>query len=117
MTVAAAVSIALKSVWATNGRSELLNISATFGGSNEGPVMATRRIRVIDLETPGDAATDVWEIGWQDVVSIDGAEWALNDERSALFVNPGRPISAETMSIHHIRDEDVSDAPFWRGRT
>lgn len=76
--------------------------------------MTVRRIRVIDLETAGDAATDVCEIGWQDVVSIDGGEWHLNEERGTRFVNPGRPISPETMSIHHILDEWVSGAPFWK---
>jgi len=29
-------------------------------------------------------------------------------------VNPGRPISAETMAIHHIQDCEVSGAPFWK---
>ncbi|WEK04736.1 MAG: DNA polymerase III subunit epsilon [Candidatus Devosia phytovorans] len=76
--------------------------------------MAVRRIRVIDLETAGDAGTDVCEIGWQDVVSIDGGGWALDPERGARFVNPGRPISPDTMAIHHILDEWVADAPFWR---
>lgn len=76
--------------------------------------MNIRRIRVIDLETAGDAATDVCEIGWQDVVSIDFGEWHLNEEHGNRFVNPGRPISPETMSIHHILDEWVSDAPFWK---
>ncbi|KQN72955.1 exonuclease domain-containing protein [Devosia sp. Leaf64] len=76
--------------------------------------MSIRRIRVIDLETSGDAATDVCEIGWQDVVSIEGGPWQVNDERGALFVNPGRPITPETMAIHHILDAFVADAPFWR---
>jgi len=76
--------------------------------------MPTRRIRVIDLETSGDAATDVCEIGWQDVVSIDDGPWHVNEQRGALFVNPGRPITPETMAIHHIRDAFVADAPFWR---
>lgn len=76
--------------------------------------MTGRRIRVIDLETAGDAATDVCEIGWQDVVSIDDDPWALNDERGTRFVNPGKPISPDTMAVHHILDDWVADAPFWR---
>ena len=76
--------------------------------------MSIRRIRVIDLETSGDAATDVCEIGWQDVVSIDGGAWQLNDERGQLYVNPGRPISPQTMAVHHILDAFVKDAPLWR---
>lgn len=39
--------------------------------------------------------------------------WHVTDERGAIFVNPGRPISADTMAIHHIMDEDVADAPLW----
>lgn len=76
--------------------------------------VTVRRIRVIDLETSGEAATDVCEIGWQDVVSIDDGPWELNAERGARFVNPGRPITPETMSVHHILDEWVADAPLWR---
>lgn len=75
--------------------------------------MGTGRVRVIDLETAGDAATDVCEIGWQDVVETNG-RWELSEERGALFVNPGRPISPETMSVHHILDEWVAGSPFWR---
>jgi exodeoxyribonuclease X len=77
-------------------------------------MVSSRRIRVIDLETAGDAATDVCEIGWQDVVCRDDGVWELNGERGARFVNPGKPISPETMAIHHILDEWVADAPFWR---
>ena len=30
------------------------------------------------------------------------------------MVNPGRPISADTMAVHHILDAHVADAPFWK---
>lgn len=76
--------------------------------------MQPARIRVIDLETAGNGPTDVCEIGWQDVVRHDDGRWQLNDERGALFVNPGRPISAETMAVHHILDSDVDGAPLWK---
>lgn len=72
------------------------------------------RVRVIDLETAGALATDVCEIGWQDVVQEADGRWAVNAERGAAFVNPGRPISAATMAIHHIQDEEVAGAPFWK---
>jgi exodeoxyribonuclease X len=72
------------------------------------------RLRVVDLETAGNGACDVCEIGWQDVIQDDDGVWALDAERGALFVNPGRPISSETMAIHHIRDIDVVGAPFWQ---
>jgi exodeoxyribonuclease X len=76
--------------------------------------MSPQRIRVIDLETAGNGPRDVCEIGWQDVVrGADGA-WRLDEERGARFVNPGRPISPDTMAVHHIQDEQVSDAPFWK---
>ena len=72
------------------------------------------RVRVIDLETAGNAATSVCEIGWQDVVLDDAGLWQVNDQRGALFVNPGRPITPETMAIHHILDSYVADAPLWK---
>ena len=72
------------------------------------------RIRVVDLETAGSAAYNVCEIGWQDVIRDHDGRWAVNDERGALFVNPGGPISTQTMAIHHIIDADVAEAPFWR---
>ena len=84
----------------------------------EGPRLtdtsARRRIRTIDLETAGAGAHEVCEIGWQDVVQGEDGRWALSDERGALLVNPGRPISAETMAVHHILDEHVAGAPYWK---
>ena len=72
------------------------------------------RVRVIDLETAGGGPHDVCEIGWQDVVQDDDGAWRVGDERGALFVNPGRPITADTMAIHHILDSEVAGAPFWK---
>ncbi|MEG3176532.1 DNA polymerase III subunit epsilon [Sphingomonas sp. RB3P16] len=72
------------------------------------------RIRVIDLETAGSAAHSVCEIGWQDVVQGRDGRWEVNQERGARFVNPGGPISTQTMAIHHIIDADVAGAPFWK---
>jgi exodeoxyribonuclease X len=59
-----------------------------------------KRVRVIDLETTGSRppAHGVCEIGWQDVVLGDDGLWAVNEERGALFVNPGRPIPPVTMA-------------------
>lgn len=76
--------------------------------------MAKARVRVIDLETGGNGPNDVCEIGWQDVVINEAGRWEIVDERGALFVNPGRPISADTMAIHHILDTQVADAPYWK---
>lgn len=75
-----------------------------------------QRIRVIDLETTGSRppAHDVCEIGWQDVVEQDDGHWTIGEERGALFVNPGRSIPPVTMAVHHIIDDDVAGAPFWR---
>jgi exodeoxyribonuclease X len=72
------------------------------------------RIRVIDLETAGSASHSVCEIGWQDVVQENDGRWQVNEERGARYVNPGGPISTQTMAIHHIVDADVAGAPFWR---
>lgn len=76
--------------------------------------MIEARVRVIDLETGGNGPNDVCEIGWQDVVIDECGKWEVTDERGALFVNPGRPISPDTMAIHHILDAQVADAPFWK---
>jgi exodeoxyribonuclease X len=70
-------------------------------------------VRVIDLETAGNGPQDVCEIGWQDVSQVDG-RWQVAAERGARFVNPGRPISPETMAIHHILDDHVAGAPYWK---
>ena len=72
-------------------------------------------IRVIDLETTGDKppAHHVCEIGWQDVALGKDGRWELYGEGGHRLVNPGRPIPPLTMAIHHIRDEDVADAPWW----
>ncbi|WHU02196.1 exonuclease domain-containing protein [Sphingomonas sp. NIBR02145] len=72
-------------------------------------------IRVIDLETTGDKppAHAVIEIGWQDVALGKDGRWELYGEGGNRMVNPGRPIPPLTMAIHHIRDEDVADAPWW----
>ena len=72
------------------------------------------RIRVIDLETAGNGPQDVCEIGWQDVVQDADGLWRVDEDRGALLVNPGRPISPETMAVHHILDEEVAGAPFWK---
>lgn len=72
------------------------------------------RLRVIDLETGGSGPQDVCEIGWQDVAKADDGRWALSPDRGSLLINPGRPISPDTMAVHHILDSDVADAPFWK---
>jgi exodeoxyribonuclease X len=77
--------------------------------------MSLSRIRVVDLETTGNRppAHGVCEVGWQDVVLGADGRWAVNDERGAILINPGRPLPPVTMAVHHIIDEDVADAPFW----
>ena len=95
----------------------MLPWTACGGSAWSDPYMMTvQRIRVVDLETTGSRppAHDVCEIGWQDVVRSDDGRWAVDDERGALFVNPGRRIPAVTMAVHHIVDSDVADAPYWR---
>lgn len=76
--------------------------------------MSLARVRVIDLETSGSGPGDVCEIGWQDVVQDADGRWRIDDERGARLVNPGHPISPETMAVHHIIDADVAGAPFWK---
>jgi exodeoxyribonuclease X len=76
--------------------------------------MPPARVRVIDLETAGSSAHAVCEIGWQDVTRGDDGRWVVNEERGAVFVDPGHPISSATMAIHHITDADVAGAAFWK---
>jgi exodeoxyribonuclease X len=73
-------------------------------------------IRVIDLETTGQTppAHGVCEIGWQDVALSASGRWELLGEGGSQLVNPGRLMSPITTAIHHIRDEDVADAPWWQ---
>ncbi|HEX8381766.1 MAG TPA: exonuclease domain-containing protein [Sphingomonas sp.] len=79
------------------------------------PAPQPRLLRVIDLETTGNAppAHAVLEIGWQDVALGADGRWALHGEGGRTFVNPNRPIPPITQAIHHILDEEVADAPQW----
>ena len=72
------------------------------------------RIRVIDLETGGTGLDDVCEIGWQDLRPDEDQIWRLESEPGSFLVNPGRPMSPDTMAVHHILDEHVAGAPLWR---
>lgn len=67
-------------------------------------------IRCVDFETTGIPTSDdphaIVEIGWCDV-SFD--PWFVNQPASILC-NPGRPIPAAAMAIHHITDGDVAEA-------
>lgn len=72
------------------------------------------RVRVIDLETAGNGPHEVCEIGWQDVEQGADGIWRLGEDRGSRLVNPGRPITPETMAVHHILDEQVRHAPFWK---
>jgi exodeoxyribonuclease X len=44
----------------------------------------------------------------------EDGRWRIDEERGSAFVNPGRPISAATMAIHHILDADVIGAAYWK---
>jgi exodeoxyribonuclease X len=76
--------------------------------------MLPPRVRVVDLETAGNGPHDVCEIGWQDVTLGSDGLWRVDEGRGSRLVNPGRPITPETMAVHHIIDADVADAPFWK---
>jgi exodeoxyribonuclease X len=75
---------------------------------------ALPRVRVIDLETAGAGPHDVCEIGWQDVEQHPEGVWRVSGERGARLINPGRPITPETMAVHHILDSQVASAPYWK---
>src|SRR3569623_1277738 len=75
----------------------------------------TQIIRVVDLETTGQAPPThgVCEIGWQDVALGEDGKWDIWGEGGQRYVNPGRPIPPLTKAIHHILDAQVADAPYW----
>jgi exodeoxyribonuclease X len=79
------------------------------------PPPARQIIRVIDLETTGEAPPlhGVCEVGWQDVALGADERWDIHGEGGSRLVNPGRPIPPLTQAIHHILDEQVADAPGW----
>ncbi len=68
-------------------------------------------IRCVDVETTGlppDAA--VCELGYCDLhAGADGA-WKVGQPVSAL-VNPGSPMPPAASAVHHITDDDLTDAP------
>ena len=76
--------------------------------------MAQSRIRVIDLETGGTGSDDVCEIGWQDLRRGEDRVWRLDGNPGALLVDPGHPMSPDTMAVHHILDAHIAGAPFWK---
>lgn len=76
------------------------------------------RIRVLDLETTGEAPPEhgIVEIGWCDVTSTNANLalepcWFEVGQPGSVLVNPGRPIPPETSAIHHLIDADVRKAP------
>lgn len=70
------------------------------------------RIRVIDIETTGEKPPEaaICEIGWCDVHSADTG-WTVDAFPRSVLVNPGCPMPPEVSAIHHLVDEDFSDAP------
>ncbi|BCH33249.1 hypothetical protein MesoLjLc_51790 [Mesorhizobium sp. L-8-10] len=79
------------------------------------------RVRVIDLESSGDAPPEhgLVEIGYCDLVANSAdllgepCDWEVFGGFSEL-VNPGCPIPPETSAVHHIIDEDVAGGRPWR---
>jgi DNA polymerase III subunit epsilon len=73
-------------------------------------LMSELPIVAIDVEATGlDPAEDR-------VIEVACVVFAQGQiERHTWFVNPGRPISAESQAIHHISDDDVRDAPPFSG--
>jgi exodeoxyribonuclease X len=67
-------------------------------------------IRVIDFETTGipsnEASHAVCEVGWCDVV-VENAEARISTGGHRLC-DPGRPMPAEAMAVHHITDRDIA---------
>lgn len=69
-------------------------------------------IRVIDFETTGLLATDeIIEIGAVDVLVNVGEPVAV--VLGADLVRPAKPISIESMAVHHLQEKDLADAAPW----
>jgi len=71
------------------------------------PVLAARRVVVVDVETTG------WNAANDAIVEI--ARVTLEDgkvaEQWTTLVQPGRPVPAETVRIHGITDDMLATAP------
>lgn len=69
--------------------------------------------RVIDFETTGTPSEeekhDICEIGWSDVLIVDGE---VRDPLlpQSMLINPNRPMPIEALAVHHIRDADLVGA-------
>jgi DNA polymerase-3 subunit epsilon len=83
-------------------------MSISPGKLTRQPLDQTRYV-VIDTETTGLKAYAGDEICSISLLEMQGLELTGREYNS--LVNPGRPISEESTGIHHIRDEDVKDAP------
>ena len=93
-------------------------MGAVFIKRDESPIRGARsrrgemsrvRFRVIDIETTGlMPPAEVIEIGCVDVVVEDGVT-RIEAPRAQLF-RPLHGISPETMAVHHITEQDFSDA-------
>lgn len=67
------------------------------------------KIRVVDFETsdlPPEGA--ICQVGQCDVIVADGK--ITVGMPSAMFVKPGKPITAAARAAHHIRDKDLENA-------
>jgi exodeoxyribonuclease X len=71
--------------------------------------------RIVDIESTGIPTPEerhaAVELAYCDLIVPDDGSAAVICEPVAQLVNPGRPIPVEAMAAHHIRDQDVADAP------
>lgn len=78
------------------------------------------KIRVIDIESTGDAPPEhaILEIGYCDIVARstdllgNPYDWEVVGGKGYL-VNPCRDIPPITSAVHHLVEDDVKDAPTW----
>lgn len=69
--------------------------------------------RVVDFETTGIPTEEerhaVCEIGWCDVILVDG-DWRVADAPRSLLVDPCRPMPIQARAVHHLSDQDLEGA-------
>lgn len=73
--------------------------------------MTGMKIRVVDLETTGLAPpeAEVVEIAWVDLIPRE----RIGLRAGGRLVRPSRPIPPQASAVHHIIDDDLTDAFEW----
>jgi len=78
--------------------------------------MSKRLVRCVDFETTGLSAmkgAEVIEVGITDIHYTDADNIEIH-YKGAWLCKPGCPIEYGAMAVHHIKEEDVENAPYFQ---